>query len=156
MNTAATRLYVKLGFSFMLVIMLSACKTELYTGLSEREANLMIATLMNQGVPAGRTVQDDGLVTVTVSESDFSQAVDILNSANLPQPRFDSLRDVFQGGGLVSSPMQERARMAYALSQELSNTVSQIDGVRSARVQVVLPDNDLMRGDGTPSPEIGR
>jgi type III secretion protein J len=59
--------------------------------------------------------------------------------------------EVFKNNGLVSSPVQERAQMVYALSEELSHTVSQIDGVLSARVHVVLPDNDLLKRVIAPS-----
>jgi type III secretion protein J len=58
---------------------------------------------------------------------------------------------VFQPSGLIASPVQEQARFLWALGQELSRTVSQIDGVLTARVQVVLPDNDLLKRDPTPS-----
>src|SRR5690606_21980627 len=58
---------------------------------------------------------------------------------------------VFKSNGLVSSPVQERAQMVFALSEELSHSVSQIDGVLSARVHVVLPDNDLLKRVISPS-----
>jgi len=41
--------------------------------------------------------------------------------------------------------------MIYALSQELSRTVSEIDGVLSARVHLVLPENDPLRQQLVPS-----
>lgn len=41
--------------------------------------------------------------------------------------------------------------MIFALSQELSETVSEIDGVLSARVHLVLPDNDPLRQQLVPS-----
>ena len=41
--------------------------------------------------------------------------------------------------------------LIYALSEELSRTVSEIDGVISARVHVVLPENDPLRRDLVPS-----
>jgi type III secretion protein J len=47
--------------------------------------------------------------------------------------------------------MQERAQMIFALSQELSRTVSEIDGVLSARVHLVLPENDPLRQQLVPS-----
>ena len=41
--------------------------------------------------------------------------------------------------------------MIYALSQELARTVSDIDGVFSARVHLVLPENDPLRQQLIPS-----
>ena len=41
--------------------------------------------------------------------------------------------------------------MIYALSQELAHSISEIDGIRSARVHVVLPDNDLLKRVISPS-----
>jgi type III secretion protein J len=58
---------------------------------------------------------------------------------------------VFKSNGLVSSPVQERAQMVYALSEELSHSVSEIDGILAARVHVVLPDNDLLKRVISPS-----
>ncbi len=134
-----------------LALLLQACDTELYTDLSEREANVMVAALARHGIPAKRIAADGDRMTVTVDEDRFAEAVEILDRLGLPQERFSNLGEVFQGNSLVSSPVQERAQMLYALSEELSHTVSQIDGVLTARVHVVLPENDLVRQDSTPS-----
>ncbi|TLX58655.1 EscJ/YscJ/HrcJ family type III secretion inner membrane ring protein [Stutzerimonas nosocomialis] len=138
----------------LLVIVLAAllhgCDTDLYTNLSEREANAMLATLLREGIPAERKVRD-GQVTLSVPKERFSEAMALLDQAGLPQQRFSNMGEVFKNNGLVSSPVQERAQMVYALSEELSHTVSQIDGVLSARVHVVLPDNDLLKRVIAPS-----
>jgi len=135
----------------LLALLLQACDTDLYTNLDEREANVIVATLARNGIPASRQTQDEGKMTVTVDEERFAEAVEVLDRAGLPERKFANMGDVFQGNGLVSSPVQERAQMIYALSQELSHTVSEIDGVLSARVHVVLPDNDLLQQNSTPS-----
>ncbi|SDL86194.1 type III secretion protein J [Modicisalibacter muralis] len=144
-----------LGKSLVVLVMallLQACgDSDLYTDLSEREANVMVATLARHGISASRVAQDEGLMTVTVDEDRFAEAVDILDRLGLPEHDFANLGEVFESNSLVSSPVQERAQMIYALSQELSHTVSQIDGVLTARVHVVLPDNDLMAKNSTPS-----
>ncbi|MGA0583449.1 MAG: EscJ/YscJ/HrcJ family type III secretion inner membrane ring protein, partial [Castellaniella sp.] len=58
---------------------------------------------------------------------------------------------IFRKEGLVSSPLEERARYIYALSQELTNTLSQMDGVLAARVHVVLPERGEIGEAATPS-----
>jgi type III secretion protein J len=115
--------------------LLQACDMDLYSNLSEREANAMLAVLLRDGIPASRKVQDNAL----------------LDEAGLPGQNFANMGEVFKGNGLVSSPVQERAQMVYALSEELSHSVSQIDGIVSARVHVVLPDNDLLKRVISPS-----
>ncbi|MCO4318273.1 type III secretion inner membrane ring lipoprotein SctJ [Phyllobacterium sp. 21LDTY02-6] len=130
---------------------LQACKEDLYTNLEEREANAMVAALLHKGIPANRVVQKDGKLTVTVDEKQFAQAVTVLNEAGLPKTQFATMGSVFKQEGLVASPVQERAQMIYALSEELSRTVSEIDGVVSARVHVVLPDNDPLQRNAVPA-----
>lgn len=142
---------VRLISLVVLMLFLQACDTELYSNLEQREANRMVATLLERGIAADRVVQKDGLLTVTVDKSRFAEAVSLLEDAGLPQQNFTNLGEVFQSNGLVSSPVQERAQMIYALSEELSHTVSQVDGVLSARVHVVLPDNDLLKRNTVPS-----
>ncbi|MFB0874368.1 MULTISPECIES: type III secretion system inner membrane ring lipoprotein SctJ [unclassified Sphingobium] len=130
---------------------LSGCGVELYANLPEREANAMIAALKRHGITASRVQQEDGRIAIHVDESRFAQSVQILERAGLPRRQFQSMGDVFKRDGLVVSPTQERAQMLYALSEELSQTVSEIDGVVSARVHVVLPDSDPLRRDAQPS-----
>jgi type III secretion protein J len=130
---------------------LAGCEQDLYTNLAEREANAMVATLQRSGIPASRVLQEDGKMRVTVDRDRFAEAVGILDDAGLPKQEFASMGQVFQRDGLVASPVQERAQMLFALSEELSRTVSEIDGVLSARVHIVLPDNDPLRREASPS-----
>lgn len=133
------------------LLMLQACSAELYTGLDQRQANEIVATLMREGIPAQRLASDDGTMTVTVDKGHFADAMAILEDAGLPRMEFQTLGDVFKRDGLVSSPVEEKAAMIYGLSQELSRTISDIDGVLSARVHLVLPDNDPLRRELVPS-----
>lgn len=135
----------------LLASVLQACNTDLYTNLSERDANAMVAVLLRGGIPAERKTQDNGQLKVVVDEERFAEAMTLLDNAGLPQQSFSNMGEVFKGNGLVSSPVQERAQMIYALSEELSHSVSQIDGIVAARVHVVLPDNDLLKRVISPS-----
>ena len=58
---------------------------------------------------------------------------------------------VFKKTGMVSSPSEERIRFMDAIAQDLSQTISMIDGVVDARVHVVLPENDPFAKNTLPS-----
>lgn len=75
-----------------------------------------------------------------VDAAELNRAVHILDAAGLPRPARTNLGEVFQKNGVISTPLEERARYIYALSQEVESTLSQIDGVIVARVHVVLPE----------------
>jgi type III secretion protein J len=132
-------------------LVLAGCKADLYTKLQEREANEMLALLLNHGIDAGRVAAKDGTSTIQVEEKQLAVAIDLLKAEGFPRQNFKNLGEVFKGSGLIASPTEERARYVYALSEELSRTISDIDGVLSARIHVVLPKNDLLRQDTTPS-----
>lgn len=127
-----------------LALLLAACgKVELNSGLGENEANDMLAALLRHGIPAEKQAGAEGTFVVLVPQDRFAEAVDMLRMEGLPRAPFASLGEVFKKEGLISSPLEERVRLIYALSQELSATLSEIDGVLGARVHVVLPDNAL-------------
>jgi type III secretion protein J len=132
-------------------LLLSACETELYNNLDQRQANEIVASLQQRGIPAQRVTVKGGTYTVVVDKGRFAESVTILKDAGLPRQEFQTMGQVFKKDGLVSSPTQERAQMIFALSQELSRTVSEIDGVLSARVHLVLPENDPLRQQLIPS-----
>lgn len=135
----------------VVAIGLAGCKVELYSDLDQKQANEIIASLFRQGIPAERVSIKGGKYTVNVDESRFAEAVNILNESGLPRQQFATMGEIFKKDSLVSSPVQERAQMIYALSQELARTVSDIDGVLSSRVHLVLPENDPLRQQLVPS-----
>jgi type III secretion protein J len=126
-------------------------QTPIAEDLDQRHANQIVATLRQHGIPADRSVGKDDRISVSVEESRFAEAVAVLNDNGLPKQDFVTLGEVFKRDGLVSSPVQERAQIIFALSQELSRTVSEIDGVLSARVHLVFPENDPLREQLVPS-----
>lgn len=138
-----------------MTLTLAGCQTDLYTGLTEREANDMIATLRDSGIEAGRIRQENGAITLKVDRDRFAESVHILEKAGLPRQNFARMGDVFKPNGLVVSPTQERAQMDFALSEELSRTISEISGVVTARVHIVLPEVDPFRRNVvTPSASV--
>ena len=134
-----------------LIGFLAGCKADLYSRLSEAEANEMTAFLQRNSIPATRLAAKDGTVTLQIAEENFANAVVLLNEAGLPRHKFATMGEVFADTKLISSPTEERARLVYAISQELSRTLSEIDGVVSGRVHLVLPKNDPLRENEMPS-----
>jgi type III secretion protein J len=147
----AVRTVVKLVTLALMFCALAGCQAELYSKLGEREANEMIALLHKHGITAERSFAKDGTSQISVDQGQLAQAIELLKANGLPRRTFTNMGEVFKSSGLISSPTEERARFIYALSEELSRTISDIDGVLSARIHVVLPKNDLLRQDTTPS-----
>ena len=112
--------WVRLALVLLAGLLLSACEAELYNNLDQRQANEMIATLQQRGIPAQRVAVKGGQYTVVVDKSHFAESINILQEAGLPKQEFQNMGQVFKKDGLVSSPTQERAQMIFALSQELS------------------------------------
>ncbi|MQA40730.1 type III secretion system inner membrane ring lipoprotein SctJ [Rugamonas aquatica] len=128
--------------SAALAILLSACsaRVELLAQVSEDQANDVLAALINRGISAEKQAGKEGLVSVRVAQTQVAEAIGIMRSQGLPHPAHARMGEVFKKEGLISSPLEERARMVYALSQELAGTISHIDGVITAEVHVVLPE----------------
>lgn len=130
-------------FGLLCLALLSGCsKTDLYTNLTERDANEMMAILLRTGISCSKTSGEEGTWNLSVPESNFADAVATLKDQGYPRESYETLGQIFQKSGLVSSPSEEKIRLMYGLSQELGNTISRIDGVQSARVHIVLPENN--------------
>ena len=118
-------------------------KVDLYSDLPEREANIMMAALLDEGVDCTKEAGDEeNTWKLMVTSDDFSRSVNVLDDMGYPMDKRDRMGEVFRKSGLVSSPTEDRIRYVYALSEELAETITRIDGVVDARVHVALPDND--------------
>lgn len=135
-----------------LLLVLAACKTDLYTKQTETDANAMVAALLESGVDAAKVTPDAGKTwSVAVEEGDVVRALAVLRAQGLPQDKHVTLGDMFKKDGLISTPTEERVRFIHGVTQELAETIGQIDGVVTARVHVVLPNNDPMASEVKPS-----
>lgn len=142
----------RLAFALLLPLALAACGDEtLYSGLTERQVNSMVALLHKTGVPAEKNRAADGSYSIGTPAKHFAVAVDTLQANGLPADHYDSLGEVFAKEGLVSSPLEERARLNHALSQEIAQTISSIDGVLLARVHLAVPEHDSLVDEMRPA-----
>jgi len=139
-----------------LVVLLTACgKAALFDQISESDANEMLSVLGRAGIAAHKNQRSADGWRVQVATSDVSLSLEMLNSAGLPRERYKSIGELFPKEGLVSTPVEEHMRAVYAISQELSRTVSAIDGVITARVHLnVSKQTSMLRSAPPPTASV--
>jgi type III secretion protein J len=140
-----------LALVFLLSLGLVACRTEVYQNLAESTANELLSALLERGVAAEKISQGKNGFAVTVDKEDQLRALEILRDLGLPKPDYEGLGVVFRKESMMSSPLEEKARLSYALSQELSASCSRLDGVVNATAHVVLREKDVLTGELTPA-----
>ncbi len=138
--------------ALLALLFLGACgKEEVYGKLTETSANEMIAVLSQSGISASKIAGEKDNWSIAVDPADFARSVETLRAHGLPHENYDSLGTVFKKEGFTSTPLEERARLIYGLSQELSRTISEIDGVVQARVHLTMPEADPLSREAKPS-----
>ncbi|WP_284262727.1 type III secretion system inner membrane ring lipoprotein SctJ [Roseicyclus amphidinii] len=133
------------------LLLLGACQAELYSSITEREANEMLVVLLAEGIDARKINAGDGTFSLSVGDGDVQRALAILDANGLPRSDRASIGQVFAGGGIVSSPFEQRIRYIYALGEEVAQTLQQIDGVLVARVHIVMPEDPALGQEVRPS-----
>ena len=126
------------------LMLLAGCEEEttLYSQLEERQANAIVAELKAHDISCRKTPGEEGTWNVMIGESKFATAVELLEQKGLPRRQYQGVAESFKKTGMVSSPSEERIRFMAAREQDLSRTLSQIEGVTDASVHIVLPEND--------------
>lgn len=142
--------YIKLA-TLGAFLILAGCKEALYTQLHEVEVNQMVAVLQAAEMSVSRRIDGDGFYSLMVEGDQVGPAVLLLQKEGLPRQKFSTLGEIFPDDGIVGTPFQERARFMHALNQELSETISHIEGVREARVHVVLPEPERFDREAKPA-----
>ena len=123
---------------FCALIAAAGCKEILYSNLTEREANQMMAVLKASDVPSTRKIGVDGGHDLLVNPEDIAVASTLLEAQGLPRETFRKMDEIFAAEGLVGTPFEERVRYVFALEQKLAENLTSINGVRSVRVSINL------------------
>lgn len=146
-----TKKYIGLVLILALSLVQAACKQELYSGVPEGEANSMMSILLRNNIGVEKLAGKDNLFSIVVEADKISLATELLKERGYPKEKFENMGQIFKKEGLVSSPLEERVRFIYALSKNIEETLTQIDGVVTARVHIVLPENDVFNESISPS-----
>ncbi len=147
------KLLAKSVLTLTFILLLCGCDETvvLFNSLDEQQANPIMAILQENHLSCQKIAGEENTWKLMVNQRDFAKAVEICQQHGLPQQIYHGVGDVFKKTGMVSSPTEERIRFMDALAQDLSRTISEIDGVISARVHIVLPNNDPFAKNALPS-----
>lgn len=150
MNAVAK--FLRPALVVLVFLCLGGCRSDLFTAMPEADCNQALAVLLSAGIAAQKISPDDGKTwTLRVPEDRIVRSLDLLRERGLPRSHFSNLGELFKKDGLISTPVEERVRFVYGVSQELSDTLSRMDGVVVARVHIVLPNNDPLATSVKPS-----
>ena len=126
----------------LLLVLLTGCdKVPLYNNLPEQESNEMMALLLENGIDADKTPGKDG-VMLSIPKNNVPLAVNLLHSYGYPEQAYTNVNEVFSDSGLVTTDFERKVRFNYALSQEISETLSKIDGVIFVKVHISIIDEE--------------
>ena len=135
-------------FLFISLLFIGGCKEELFKDLNQNEVVNMIYILDQNEISSHKTFDKKSKFSLHVDKSNLTEAIIALKEQGYPK---DSARACVKSDSLVVSPLEERALHICRLSQDLQETIIKIDGVLTARVHIVSPENDPFRGINTPS-----
>ena len=115
-------------------------RVSLYNNLAEQEGNEMMALLLENGIEVKKTEAKEG-VNLSIPKDKAAFAVRLLYSNGYPRQNYTNVNEIFSDSGLVTTDFERYVRFNYAVAQEISNTLSKIDGVIFARVHLSFIDN---------------
>jgi type III secretion protein J len=133
-----------------------ACSTNILHGIDERAANDAARALERAGIGAEKVAEDNttsaggARFTLRVSSNDGARALDLLRALGLPREPWHGFSETYGQPSLIPTPSEERARYVDALAGEIERTLEGVDGVVSARVHLVLEEEDPLAVDAKP------
>jgi type III secretion protein J len=124
-------------------LLLAGCsRIDLYTNLSEQQANEVAAVLLAAEIDADKRISETKAWAVRIEKSDLPRAMDVLEGAGVPRSSAPTMAELFKKDGFISSPLEERARFISATAMELQQTIGRMNGVLDARVHLAMPERD--------------
>lgn len=112
----------------------------LYGSLSEGDAAAIVNHLETQGIPY--EIRNGGSAVYVPEQDVYRARMDVVSNGVI---QGDSVGfEIFDKNSFGASDFIQRTNFIRAVQGELARTISQLNGVQSARVMVVVPDNRLL------------
>ncbi len=127
------------AFFFMFQLATSTPYTDVVAGVTPQEAGKVQQTLSSAGID--NQLQNGG-TAVAVPNDQVDQARVAIATSGVPVSNQPGL-ELFDKAKLGTTDFQQQVMYKRALEGQLSNMISQINGVDSATVTLVLPENQL-------------
>jgi flagellar M-ring protein FliF len=118
----------------------------LYSDLSQREASEVVEYLKDNNI--AYKVKDGGS-TILVPSNKIYEARMALAKNSLPRGEVGF--ELFDKVKFGMSDLAQKVNYRRALQGELAKTITQLDGVEWAKVQIVVPETSIFRKDEKPS-----
>ena len=117
----------------------------LAAGQTPEETNTIVEQLDTDGIPYKLS---NGGTTVMVKEADLSKAK--LGVSSVSGSATVAGLELFDKQGFTTSEFQQRVDYQRALQGELTRAILKMDGVRTATVQLAIPNDRLFKKDEQP------
>lgn len=143
------------GLCALVFASLIGCQAEVEHGLDEHEANDIIVVLEKSGIPADKVKEEGGQVpafTITVAKGEKARAMELLVANHLPPPRKDGIKELFPSDVMIPTQINEAMRKLAAQQNELAKSLSALDGVLSASVNLNIPERSELDEKTKPLP----
>lgn len=110
---------------------------ELYSNLRPEQTGEIIERLTENNIKA-KFGQTSGIILVPKEDQKRAQVV--VATEGLPSAKF-SFEDVFSGNSFMMTSEEKSKQYVYALQNYLASIIEEINGVKSANVALVVPEN---------------
>ncbi len=121
-------------------LILSGCKeeTSLLSNLDQYRTNKIISTLQQHGIRSSKVANKKGnAYTIMIDSNQLAEATTVLNAIGPFTPAHPP-QNPCSFKGLIATPSEERSCRKYRLETGLADTLSQIDGIISTEVHIVM------------------
>jgi type III secretion system YscJ/HrcJ family lipoprotein len=137
------------------VLILAGCNREIVrNGMTEDQANEVMSVLISYGVESKKVPRDKAGFEVNVPKEDLGYSLQLMKQYELPRdPLASPTCRVFKKEGMISAPIEDRARWMCSKALELEKAVHYaIDGVVTATARVSYPERDPLADKGSEVP----